>query len=107
MAGTTTPVVHPVGGNAELKLLADIPKSMLGKTVLMEEVDMKIIPRVVFWLGTVSLCFGIILKLIWGISGRVAGPFGTGPYSYWAFAVVCFLGAIAYCQVFVLTRPKE
>ncbi len=68
---------------------------------------MKFIPRVIFWLGAVSLCFGIILKLVWHFSGPVAGPFGTGPNSCWGFAVVCFLAAIAYCQVFILSKQEE
>ena len=58
-------------------------------------------------MGAVSLGLGIILRWVWHFSGPVAGPFGTGPMLYYAFSLVCFVAAIAYCQVFILTAPKE
>jgi hypothetical protein len=68
---------------------------------------MKVLPRLVFWLGMISLGFGIILKLVCHFSSPVSGPFGIPPGSFMFFSLVCFTMAIAYCVVFIFTQQKE
>ncbi len=68
---------------------------------------MKIIPRLVFWLGAVSLGLGIILKLVCHFGDPVQGPFGLTPGSLMFFSLVSFVAAIAYCVVFIFMQKTE
>jgi len=68
---------------------------------------MKLVPRLVFWLGIVSLGLGIILKLVWHFADPVRGPFGLVPGSFMFFSLVSFVAAIAYCVVFIFMQKTE
>ena len=68
---------------------------------------MKVIPRLLFWLGMVSLGFGIILKLVCHFGDPVRGPFGLAPGNFMFFSLVMLVAAIAYCVVFIFMQKTE
>ena len=68
---------------------------------------MKAIPRILFWIATISLVYGVILKFHNAVSEAVAWPFGLGPAQFLNFSLVLFIGAIAYCVIFIFIKKEQ
>ena len=68
---------------------------------------MRFIPRLVFWIGVISVVYGMILKLMGYYGGAVGWPFGLCPRNFLDFGVVCFVGAISFAVVHVFMKKSE
>lgn len=68
---------------------------------------MKIIPRFLFWVGTLSWAYAVILKIVSFVSGPAAWPWGLQPNDFLEFSLVCFVAAIAFCVIFIFSKKEE
>ncbi len=68
---------------------------------------MRWLARLVFWIGTVSLAYGVILRFaIWMSGEQYFWPFGLQPGNFLEFSFVCFTGAIAYTVIYIFETKK-
>ena len=68
---------------------------------------MKVIPRILFWIGTISLMYGIILKFHNSVSEPVSWPLGLAPYHFLEFSWVLYIASIAYCVIFIFMKKEQ
>lgn len=69
---------------------------------------MKALPRLLFWLGAVSLGYGIVLKIVnFYVESPSGWPFGMWPKNFLDFSLVCFVATIAFCVVFIFIKKAE
>ena len=68
---------------------------------------MKLIPRLVFWLGVISIVYGIILKLIVRVGTGVSPPLGVWPQACLQFSILCFVAVISFSVVFIFQKKAE
>jgi len=69
---------------------------------------MKVLPRLIFWVGAVSLVYGVVLKLVNAQVETPSGwPFGLWPRQFLDFSLVCFVAAIAFCVVFIFIKQTR
>ena len=68
---------------------------------------MRSMPRLAFWIGVISIFYGMILKILnyYG-DGPVAFPFGLMPGAFLKFSALCFLGAIAFSVVYIFQKKE-
>ena len=65
---------------------------------------MKLIPRIVFWIGTIAFVEGAVIKLFSLEAAGYRWMFGLAPRNFFQGAMACFMFAIAYCVVFIFSK---